>query len=320
MRADLVTSKFSWIVQNGLESVSPCSLSAKGIIDPVRVRSEPAKVVLFTVLALICFGANSLLCRVALASKSIDPAAFTAIRVVSGAVTLAALVLATKKSPAKGGSWFSGALLFIYAIAFSLAYIGLTAGTGALILFGAVQATMIIGSMISGKHPKPLQWVGLVLAVGGLAYLVAPGLKSPPVERAALMAIAGMAWGIYSIRGPGGSDPVASTAGNFLRAAPLALIPLAISWSGAHASTDGILWAVLSGAITSGLGYVFWYTALPSLGAIRAAILQLIVPVLAATGGIVFLHEKLSSRLLIAAATILAGVALAVVGKKDRAK
>lgn len=279
-------------------------------------RGEPVKTVLFTALALVCFAANSILCRLALASHSVDPATFTAVRLLSGATVLSLIVFASGKRPGQGGSWASGLMLFIYAIAFSLAYIKLGAGTGALLLFGSVQATMITASIVSKKHPSAGQWLGLVLAVAGLVWLVLPGLKAPPLDRALLMAVAGIAWGVYSVRGPGGNDPVASTAGNFLRAAPLAAIPILIMLSGLHASSRGLLWAVLSGAVTSGLGYVFWYTALPGLGSIRAAVVQLTVPVLAAAGGVLLLKEGLSFRLMVSAAIVLSGVALALASRK----
>ena len=278
----------------------------------MRKQGEAFKTVLFTCLALVCFAANSILCRLALSSKAIDPATFTAVRIFSGAAVLALIVLASRKQPAKAGNWLSGLMLFLYAIAFSLAYRGLSAGTGALLLFGAVQATMILGSILAKKHPTPGQWAGLLLAVGGLVWLVAPGLSAPPVDRALMMAAAGIAWGIYSIRGAGGADAVAATAGNFLRAAPFAAIPFAVLFREAHSSPRGLFLAALSGAVTSGLGYVFWYTALPSLGSIRAAVVQLTVPALAAAGGLLMLGEHLNSRLLLAGAIILSGVALAV--------
>lgn len=275
------------------------------------------KTVIFTALALVSFAANSILCRLALRSHSIDPAGFTAVRLFSGAIILSLIVYASGKKPQTAGSWISGAMLFAYAIAFSLAYVSLNAGVGSLILFGAVQATMIISSMLAKKHPSIGQWIGLALAVGGLVYLVRPGNAAPPLEHAALMAAAGMAWGIYSVRGPGGSDPVAATAGNFLRAAPMAIIPLIIFMSTLKATPNGLFLAVLSGAVTSGLGYVFWYTALPGLGAIRAAAVQLTVPVLTAFAGIVLLHEELTQRLLYATAAILLGVGLAVASRRN---
>ncbi len=255
----------------------------------------------------------------ALSANAIDPASFTTIRLASGAIVLSLIVIASGKKAAKAGNWISGLMLFAYAIAFSFAYIGMTAGTGALLLFGSVQATMIIGSMIAKKHPTGVQWIGLLLALGGLAYLVLPGLAAPPPLRAAMMATAGIAWGIYSIRGARGSDPVSATAGNFLRASGFVILPLGLMYQHLDASANGWMLAVLSGAITSGLGYVFWYTALPSLGSVRASVVQLAVPVLVAATGIALLHEKLTQHLEISAAVILSGVALALfAGKKGR--
>ena len=273
---------------------------------------ELVKTTTFTLLALISFAANSILCRLALASRAIDPASFTAIRLFSGAIVLALIVAASGKKPGKAGNWISATMLAAYAIAFSLAYVNLKAGVGALILFGSVQVTMIIASMLAKKHPTIGQCIGLAMAIGGLVWLLWKGLSAPPLDRALLMAAAGVAWGIYSVRGAGGSDPVSATAGNFLRAAPFALIPLAILISHLHGSTHGIVLAATSGALTSGLGYVFWYTALPGLGAIRAAVVQLTVPILTALAGILFLHEALTQRLTVSALVILAGVGIAV--------
>lgn len=275
-------------------------------------RPSLARVALLTLLAVTAFAANSILCRVALADNSIDPATFTGIRLASGALTLALIVWAQRGKPMEKGDWTSGFLLFAYAIAFSLAYIGLTAGTGALLLFGSVQATMLIVSLTDGHRPKPIEWLGLALALGGLVYLVSPGLASPPLIRALLMIAAGIAWGFYSLRGRGVSQPVLATAGNFVRAAPMAIIPIAFYANQLHLTQSGVLWAVLSGAVTSGLGYVIWYAALPHLGGVRAAIVQLTVPIIAAVGGILLLGELLTPRLLIAGLVTLGGVALAM--------
>ena len=274
--------------------------------------------ILLLALALVCFAANSILCRLALATRSIDPASFTAVRLASGAAVLALIVLASNKKPGGAGNWISASMLFLYAIAFSMAYIGIKAGTGALLLFGSVQATMIAFSMAKGHHPRPQQWLGLLLAIGGLVYLVLPSLSAPPLDRALMMAGAGIAWGIYSIRGAGGSDPVEATAGNFLRAAPLTLLPLALNLHGLHENSPGLLLAAVSGAVTSGLGYVFWYAALPFLGSIRAAIVQLAVPVLAAAATVFVLHESLTIRLAVASVVTLGGVAIAVLGSKGK--
>jgi drug/metabolite transporter (DMT)-like permease len=273
---------------------------------------------ILSALALCSFAANSILCRLALAGGAIDPALFTAVRLFSGAVVLAALLASSGKRPLREGNWISAAMLFAYAIAFSLAYVGLKAGTGALLLFGSVQATMILYSMAKGHHPHWNQWVGLLLAVGGLVYLVMPGLAAPPYDRALLMIAAGVAWGIYSLRGRKATDPVAATGANFIFAAPLALVPLALDWSHLHWTQAGLLWAVLSGAVTSGLGYVIWYAVLPSLGSVRAAIVQLLVPVLAALAAATLLNEPLTTRLVVSGLVTLGGVALAVFVKAPK--
>jgi drug/metabolite transporter (DMT)-like permease len=203
-------------------------------------------------------------------------------------------------------------MLFLYAVTFSFAYISLSAGTGALILFGAVQITMILSGLIAGERPRLLEWLGLLAALGGLVYLVLPGLSAPSPLGSALMALAGIAWGVYSLRGRGIDDPVANTTGNFVRAAPLALIVSLIALSNYSLSPKGALLAVLSGALASGLGYVIWYAALRDLTATRAATVQLAVPVIAAIGGIFFLAEAVTLRLTFASIAILGGVGLAI--------
>lgn len=213
------------------------------------------------------------------------------------------------------GSWLSAALLFLYAITFSFAYLSLSAGTGALILFGSVQVTMMLAALLSGERPHLLVWLGVFLALGGLVYLVLPGLEAPSPLSSALMTAAGIAWGGYSLRGRGSDTPLADTAGNFLYAVPFILSIVLTSLESIHLSMGGILLAALSGAIASGVGYVIWYAALRGLTATRAAIVQLSVPVLAAWGGVIFLAEDISFRLVLAAALILGGIALAVTGR-----
>jgi drug/metabolite transporter (DMT)-like permease len=272
------------------------------------------RLLLLTVLALTAFAANSILCRLALASHEIDPASFTVIRLSSGALVLALIIAVREHSgPLKHGNWLSALMLFAYAVAFSFAYLGLTAGTGALILFGSVQATMLIVAITTGQNPTVLQWVGLALALGGLLYLVSPGLAAPPVDKALLMAVAGVAWGFYTLLGRGVADPVGATGGNFVRAVPFALLPI-FAYE-IKVSEPAVWWAVLSGAVTSGIGYVIWYAALPGLGATRAAVVQLLVPIIAAAGGVLLLGEVLTTRILIAAALTISGVALAVFAK-----
>jgi len=253
--------------------------------------------------ALVAFAANSVLARLALGTGAIDPASYSTIRLASGALTLLALA-----GGQIGGSWPSAALLFLYAAPFSFAYVRLTTGTGALILFGAVQATMIAAGLGAGERPHAREWTGLAVALAGLVWLVFPGLGAPPFVAAALMAVAGIAWGVYSIRGRSGGTPLLATAGNFLRAAPLALALSAVSRPTTHLTTHGALLAVASGAVASGLGYAVWYTALPRLTATRAATIQLAVPVLAAFAGVAVLGEGVSVRLLGSAVLILGGV------------
>lgn len=275
-----------------------------------------------TVLALVAFASNSILCRLALASSRIDPASFTAVRIVSGAMVLALIAAITARPRAAVATartragWTSGAFLYLYAIAFSLSYLSLSAGTGALILFGCVQATMLLVALRSGERPRALEWIGLGVAVAGLVYLVLPGLEAPSPLGALLMAIAGVAWGLYSLRGSGSQQPLEDTARNFLCAVPFAVVTSLASLSRAHLSSDGVALAVASGAISSGVGYVIWYAALRGLTATRAATVQLSVPIIAAMGGIVFLGETLTMRLVTAAAMILGGVGVALAGRR----
>jgi drug/metabolite transporter (DMT)-like permease len=278
-----------------------------------------ARTVIATASALTAFAANSLLCRGALGHAALDPASFSTIRLASGAVTLVLITLSTgRSSMALRGSWGSAALLFLYAVPFSFAYVSLGAGTGALILFGAVQATMLVAALSSGERPHVLQWAGLIVALGGLVYLVMPGLAAPSTVGCALMAMAGVAWGIYSLRGRGASDPLAETAGNFARSVPLAIGVSIAAAPHAAFNAQGALLAVVSGALASGLGYVAWYAALSGLSATRAASVQLAVPVLAAAGGVIFLSEPVTVRLIVAAVLILGGVALALTRTERR--
>ena len=273
-----------------------------------------------TLLALIAFAANSILCRLALRHGAIDAASFSTIRLGAGAATLLLLSASTRRgaraTPNVAGSWTSAAMLFLYAIPFSFAYNGLTAGTGALLLFGSVQATMILGAVRSGERASALQGVGLLLAIGGLVYLMLPGLAAPPLSSALLMAVAGIAWGLYSLRGRGTADALAQTSGNFLRSVPMAVAVLLIVRPHAAIAPWGVWLAVASGALASGVGYVLWYAALRGLTAMSAAAVQLSVPVLAAAGGVLFLAEALTARLLVAAALILGGIALALAARR----
>jgi drug/metabolite transporter (DMT)-like permease len=278
-----------------------------------------ARTVLLTGSALTAFAANSLLCRAALGRAAIDAASFSTIRLASGAATLALITLSTRRgSSGMAGSWGSAALLFLYAVPFSFAYVNLGAGMGALILFGAVQATMLVAALSSGERPHVVQWLGLILAVGGLVYLVMPGLAAPSPTGSALMALAGAAWGVYSLRGRGASDPLAETAGNFARSVPLAIAVSIAAAPHAVIGARGARLAVASGALASGLGYVAWYAALSGLSATRAASVQLAVPVLAAVGGVLFLKERITLRLIVATILIFGGVALALTRTERR--
>ena len=275
-------------------------------------RSRPA-VLAVTALVMAAFAANSVLARLALRETAVDAATFTGLRLLSGAAVLAVVVRA--RGGRLGGGWASAAALFVYAAAFSAAYVSLAAGTGALLLFGAVQLTMIGWGRVRGERLGALQAVGVGVALAGLAVLVAPGVRAPAPVPALLMAGAGVAWGVYSLRGRGETDPAGATAGNFARAVVLAAALAGATVASGHALVPdpaGVGWAVLSGAVTSGLGYVAWYAVLPALRAASAATVQLSVPVLAAAGGVAFLGEPVTARLAVAAAATLGGIALVV--------
>lgn len=263
-----------------------------------------------TVFALCMFAANSLFCRMALGEGLVDAASYSTIRMVAGAITLFMIVASRHRSFRQGGDWPSAFLLFLYAVPFSFAYIGLSTGTGALILFGCVQLTMLLSAWRSGERPSLAQWTGLTLGSGGLVYLMLPGLQAPPPLPAALMALAGVAWGLYTLRGRGAGDPLLRTAGNFTRAIPLVLLVSIISYSDLNVQRKGALLATLSGTICSALGYVAWYAALQHLSATRAAVLQLLVPVLAAMAGVVVLAEPYGLRQALASAMVIGGVGL----------
>jgi len=277
------------------------------------------KTALFTAAALLCFAANSLLCRLALARAAIDPAGFTGLRMASGALVLGLIALRRRGArPARSWSWWSAAALFAYAAPFSFAYVSLPAGVGALVLFGVVQATMIGWGLAHGDRPGPLLWLGLTIALAGLVVLAAPGARAPDPVGLASMAVAGAAWGIYTLRGrTSGVDPVVANAAAFARTVPVAvaLVAGAAALSRLSGSPRGALLAIASGAIASGVGYALWYAALRGLTVARAAVLQLLVPVLAAVGGVLLLGEVASLRLLVAGAAILGGVALAIAGR-----
>lgn len=275
---------------------------------------------------MLAFAGNSVLCRMALKLTPLDAASFTTVRLLSGAAMLWLLVwwrqraakappAAVSPSPSLPGNWGSALALFAYAALFSLAYVGMSTATGALLLFGAVQASMIGWGLAQGERLRPLQLLGFALALAGLVALMLPGFATPSLADALAMLGAGVAWGVYSLRGkarqPGATaDPVATTCGNFVRTAPMALVLLALAWPTLHWDARGLALAVASGAITSGLGYALWYRALPALQATQAATVQLSVPVIAAAGGVLLLGEAVTWPLVVSSLAILGGIAL----------
>ena len=270
-----------------------------------------------TLLAMIAFAGNSLLCRVALKHTAIDAASFTTIRLISGAIILWLVVGIRSGTQSGRGSWVSSFALFAYAAGFSFAYLSLPAATGALLLFGAVQATMIGYGLWTGERLLKIQFVGLMFAFAGIVGLLLPGISAPPLTGSVLMLGAGMAWGIYSIRGKGAGDPTRVTAGNFLRSVPVALALSALTFN--HRSLDiaGFCYAVVSGALASGIGYAIWYTVLPALKSTSASTVQLSVPVIAALGGVAILGEPITLRLALASIAILGGIALVILEKSS---
>ncbi len=310
------------------------------------------RLVLYTTFALVAFAFNSILCRLALRGEEIDAAGFTAVRLSSGAVALVVIsyflsrrvsspvssqhvskgsagerraltyVRATDMAShtsraADTGNWLSAFFLFAYAVCFSFAYIGLHAGTGALILFGSVQMTMISIAIFRGERPSAGEWIGFFAAFGGLVYLVLPGLASPPLKSSVLMATAGMAWGVYTLRGRRSGDPLADTTGNFVRSLPMMAPVVLVFLPNLYLSSRGILLAVLSGAVASGVGYTVWYAVLKHQTATRAAILQLAVPLITAGLGLLLLNETATLRLAIAAALILGGILITIFNKSE---
>lgn len=276
-----------------------------------------ARTLLFTCLAMLAFAGNSVLCRLALKATDIDAATFTSLRLLSGALMLWLLVrLRQAKRPA-AGSWPAALALFSYAAAFSFAYIKLDAGTGALLLFGAVQLSMLSWGLYRGERLAALAWLGLAAAFTGILGLLLPGATAPALDSALLMILAGASFAVYSLLGKQVADPLASTAGNFLRCVPLAALLSLLCLSDAHVDPAGALYALLSGAVTSGIGYAIWYTALPGLKALQASTVQLSVPVITALAGTLLLGEALSLRLLLGGAAVLGGIAL-VLGARNR--
>lgn len=283
--------------------------------QPVRTASA-GFIALLTLLSLLAFAGNSLLCRLALRHTDIDAGSFTLVRLFSGALMLWLILAVQGQLRVRAGSWGGAFALFVYAATFSYAYIGLTAGVGALLLFGAVNATMTGFGLWKGERLQILQWSGIVASFAGLIGLNLPGLSAPPPGAALLMVIAGASWGAYSLLGRGAVNPLAETAGNFIRTLPMALVLGVLAWPWRQFDTSGAALAVASGALTSGVGYAIWYRAQPHLRASTAATLQLSVPVIAALGGLLFLGEALSLRLMLASVAILGGIALVIFGRR----
>jgi len=266
--------------------------------------------ILLTAAAMVAFAANSVLCRLALGAGLIDASSFATVRTVSGAVMLGIALMLRSGKPQAKPDWRSVITLYLYMVFFSFAYLSLSAGTGALVLFGAVQLTMFIVALRSGEHFSPLSWVGLVLAIAGLVYLVSPGITAPDPFGAGLMAVAGVAWGFYSLVGRSAGDPTEATAYNFIFSVPLVIVTSLVFLGDFQVSLAGALYAVASGAIASGIGYVIWYAALRGLTATSAATVQLSVPVIAAVGGVMLMSEDVTLRLVIASVATLGGVAV----------
>ncbi|MFT6247321.1 MAG: drug/metabolite transporter (DMT)-like permease [Cognaticolwellia sp.] len=281
------------------------------------------KIIASTVFALFAFAANSVLCRLALGTNAIDATSFTTIRLLSGIAILFVLIQLTRliQKPTKDlklqskGSWLSAAMLFIYAVAFSFGYISLDTGTGALILFGAVQITMILSNVVSGNKLHLSEWLGLALAFTGFVYLIMPSVTTPSLTGFVLMSISGMAWAFYTLLGRKSKNALNDTAFNFLRTVPFIFILMVFSLDSLHVSSSGIMLAILSGAIASGVGYFVWYIALAGLSVTQAAVLQLFVPIIAALGGVIFTSELITVRLIESSALVLGGILMVILGR-----
>ena len=274
-----------------------------------------ARTLLLTVLAMLAFAGNSLLCRVALKETAVDAVSFTAIRLASGALMLWLLLRLRREPLAATGNWRGAAALFVYAAAFSYAYLQLDAGTGALLLFGAVQLCMVVFGLLRGERLNPQQALGFALATGGLVVLLLPGASAPPLVGGLLMLLSGLAWGAYTLLGRQAGPPLAATAGNFIRALPFAALLLLPFLDQLRWDLPGLVYSLISGALTSGVGYAIWYSALPGLGALQAGSVQLSVPVLAALGGALLLGETISLRLALVSVAVLGGIALVLRAK-----
>ena len=276
------------------------------------------KIFVLTSIALIAFAANSVLARLALGRNAIDASGYTSIRLLSGAIVLFIIIQFNnnKKDSFLKGNWLPGFMLFLYAVTFSYAYISLDTGTGALIIFGAVQITMIIFSIYSGNKLHITKWIGVIIAFTGFVNLVLPGVNTPSIIEFVLMTLSGIAWGIYTIIGLDSKNPLIDTSNNFIKTIPFVVILLIITFKKENYSLEGIILAVISGGITSAIGYTIWYMALRKLTSIQASVVQLMVPVIAALGGVLFMSEVITQRLAISSLLILGGILIVTLGKK----
>jgi len=272
---------------------------------------------LLTAFALIAFAANSVLCRLALGSGTIDAASFTGIRLFSGAIALFIIlsIKSSNKDLSSKGSWAASFALFLYAITFSYAYLLVDTGTGALILFGSVQISMILMSLISGTRLHLSEWSGVIIAFSGFVYLIVPSITTPSINGFILMTISGISWGVYTLMGRSSKNPLMDTTFNFLRTIPLVVLLALYAMQNLHFSSEGVILALLSGGITSGVGYTVWYIVLRDLSSTQAAVIQLSVPVIAAIGGVVFVAEVITSRLIISTAVVLSGILMVLLGQ-----
>ncbi len=275
------------------------------------------KTVSYTLFALVAFAANSVLCRMALGDDTIDAVSFTVVRLLSGMAMLVIIlkIVGRQGGASTKGSWLSSLMLFLYAVAFSYAYISLDTATGALVLFGSVQITMVLVSVMTGTRLHVSEWFGLLIAFAGFVYLMLPGATTPSFPGFVLMTVAGIAWGVYTLRGRGSAYPLSDTAFNFARTAPLVVVLALIAIPAVELSSEGIILAVLSGAVASGIGYTVWYMALGGLTATEAAVVQLSVPVIAAIGGVVLVSEAITVRLAVAGVMILGGILAVISGR-----
>ena len=283
----------------------------------VKSNNQFLRTFIYTSLALIAFAANSVLCRKALGENRIDASGFTIIRLLSGIIMLMILLGLSKTKIKKEtkGSWYSAGMLFLYAVTFSYAYITLDTGTGALIAFGSVQITIILYSIFSGHKLHWMEGLGTMIAFSGFVYLILPGVNAPPLKGFILMTIAGIAWGIYTLNGLRSKNPLKDTAYNFTRTLPFIILLFLFTMKNISYSLEGILLAVISGAVTSGIGYTIWYIALRGLTNVQSGVVQLLVPALAAFGGVIFVSEVISLRLIFASMLILGGILIVTLGK-----